>query len=496
MSGDLTEREAAYTLSRSRLMSMAHGARAFGRRVPRDDLLPRVPDRRVPARATGSTAIASRVAEMLGVSRASAGEMLKRLEADGLVERGEQKEAILTPRAPSGRSASCASTGSSSASSRTSWATRPRESHVHADELGDTFTEEMVERINERLGRPGPLPARLAGRHRSSSRPRTGSSSPLAELEAGARRDRAPRRARRRPPPLVLRRGARPGHARRGRAAQPAAEQLTIAVDGAERAISEGAADGILRPRGVGTLRIAHALLRRRSHRGARIRPSRGDRKENGLHETESTCRRGARRLGAAPRRRRRRAGGVGPRRWRHSLRRATRDDRRAARVTGEQLQADLRARLLARIDAAEKAGRISSERAAALRTRISEGTLCAGRHHVRARVAVRGIEGSRRLPGARPRGASRTPSGKLSRSARREAGQERVGARGRDGRAGQGASGKAVASGRITQARADAALERSRRRRNGSRRSIPDRLRLLAGTIAAKGPRAGPSLS
>ena len=34
---------------------------------------------------------------MLGVSRASAGEMLKRLEAEGLVERGEQKEAILTP---------------------------------------------------------------------------------------------------------------------------------------------------------------------------------------------------------------------------------------------------------------------------------------------------------------------------------------------------------------------------------------------------------------
>src|SRR5256885_10313256 len=40
--------------------------------------------------------LASRVAEMLGVSRASAGEMLKRLEADGLVERGERKEAILT----------------------------------------------------------------------------------------------------------------------------------------------------------------------------------------------------------------------------------------------------------------------------------------------------------------------------------------------------------------------------------------------------------------
>src|SRR4051794_28463170 len=35
--------------------------------------------------------------EMLGVSRASAGEMLKRLEAEGLVERGEHKEAIRTP---------------------------------------------------------------------------------------------------------------------------------------------------------------------------------------------------------------------------------------------------------------------------------------------------------------------------------------------------------------------------------------------------------------
>ena len=50
-----------------------------------------------------SPALAARVADMLGVSRASAGEMLKRLEADGLVERGERKEVILTP---AGREAS------------------------------------------------------------------------------------------------------------------------------------------------------------------------------------------------------------------------------------------------------------------------------------------------------------------------------------------------------------------------------------------------------
>jgi Mn-dependent DtxR family transcriptional regulator len=37
----------------------------------------------------GAPTLAVRVADMLGVSRASAGEMLKRLEAEGLIERGE-----------------------------------------------------------------------------------------------------------------------------------------------------------------------------------------------------------------------------------------------------------------------------------------------------------------------------------------------------------------------------------------------------------------------
>jgi len=47
-------------------------------------------------RGAGSPPLASRVAEMLHVSRASAGEMLKRLESDGLIKRGERKEALLT----------------------------------------------------------------------------------------------------------------------------------------------------------------------------------------------------------------------------------------------------------------------------------------------------------------------------------------------------------------------------------------------------------------
>ena len=108
--------------------------------------------------ATGSSAIAARVAEMLGVSRASAGEMLKRLEVEGLVERGEHKEAILT----------------AAGIERAEHVVRKHrlierfltdfmgytaaESHVHADELGDTFTDDMIERIAERLGHPDRCP--------------------------------------------------------------------------------------------------------------------------------------------------------------------------------------------------------------------------------------------------------------------------------------------------------------------------------------------------
>src|SRR6059036_3844894 len=108
--------------------------------------------------ATGSPTLASRVAEMLRVSRASAGEMLKRLEAEGLVERGEHKEAILT------------ATGQERAERVVRrhriierlltdfMGYTAAEAHVHADELGDTFTDEMIERIEDRLGRPDRCP--------------------------------------------------------------------------------------------------------------------------------------------------------------------------------------------------------------------------------------------------------------------------------------------------------------------------------------------------
>ncbi len=109
-------------------------------------------------RGAGAPPLASRVAEMLHVSRASAGEMLKRLESEGLVERGERKEALLTE---SGRQ-------------RAERVVRKHriierlltdfmgytggEAHERADRLGDTFTDEMIERIDEKLGHPERCP--------------------------------------------------------------------------------------------------------------------------------------------------------------------------------------------------------------------------------------------------------------------------------------------------------------------------------------------------
>jgi len=106
----------------------------------------------------GAPALAARVADMLDVSRASAGEMLKRLEAEGLVERGEQKEAILTPK---GREVAERVVRRHRIVERLLtdfMGYTPAESHVQADLLGDTFSDEMIERIADRLGNPERCP--------------------------------------------------------------------------------------------------------------------------------------------------------------------------------------------------------------------------------------------------------------------------------------------------------------------------------------------------
>jgi DtxR family Mn-dependent transcriptional regulator len=195
--------------------------------------------------ASGSTAIASRVAEMLGVSRASAGEMLKRLEAEGLVERGDQKEAILTPAGIERANGVVRKHRIIERFLTDFMGYTAAESHVHADELGDTFTDEMIERINERLGRPSRCP------HGWPVEPDVEQAEnaklvALAELESG-RKSEIVRLAEHDGDLLhwFYDEGLVPGTPVELRDAQPAAGQLKVSVDGDERAIAEKAALGI-----------------------------------------------------------------------------------------------------------------------------------------------------------------------------------------------------------------------------------------------------------
>jgi DtxR family transcriptional regulator, Mn-dependent transcriptional regulator len=194
---------------------------------------------------TGTPTLASRVAEMLGVSRASAGEMLKRLEKDGLVQRGEHKEAILTG---TGRERAEKVVRRHRIIERLLtdfMGYTAAEAHVHADELGDTFTDEMIERMEAKLGFPERCPHGWpvnTDLEQQENRELT----PLSGLEAG---DRA----------TIVRlaehdgellhwfydQGLVPGTEIEVREAQPAAGQFTLKLDGDVRAVGEKAAEGL-----------------------------------------------------------------------------------------------------------------------------------------------------------------------------------------------------------------------------------------------------------
>src|ERR671922_264391 len=195
--------------------------------------------------ASRSPTLSARVTEMLGVSRASAGEMLKRLESEGLVERGERKEAILTD---AGRK-------------RAEHVVRKHriverlltdfmgytaaEAHVHADEIGESFSDDMIERIAERLGHPERCPHGWP-LDTAAEQAENRELAPLADLAPGTRAEIV--RLAEHDGELLhwfYDQGFVPGADVELRETQPAAEQLTVRVNGDERAISEKAAAGL-----------------------------------------------------------------------------------------------------------------------------------------------------------------------------------------------------------------------------------------------------------
>ena len=193
----------------------------------------------------GSPTLAVRVADMLGVSRASAGEMLKRLEAEGLVERGERKEAILTPK---GRELAERVVRRHRIIERLLtdfMGYTAAEAHEQADLLGDTFTDEMIERIATQLGNPDRCPHGWPV-DTKFEQAENRELAPLADLEPGMRAHIV--RLAEHDGELLhwyYDEGLVPGTRLEVRDAQPAAGQLTVKVNGDERAIAEKAAAGL-----------------------------------------------------------------------------------------------------------------------------------------------------------------------------------------------------------------------------------------------------------
>jgi DtxR family transcriptional regulator, Mn-dependent transcriptional regulator len=191
----------------------------------------------------GSPTLAVRVADMLGVSRASAGEMLKRLETDGLVERGEHKEAILTPK---GREVAERVVRRHRIIERLLtdfMGYTAAEAHEQADLLGDTFTDEMIERISAQLGNPERCPHGWPV-DTEFEQAENRELEPLADLAPGSRAE-------------IVRlaehdgeilhayydEGLVPGTAVEVRSAGP--EHVVVAVKGDERTLSDKAAAGL-----------------------------------------------------------------------------------------------------------------------------------------------------------------------------------------------------------------------------------------------------------
>jgi DtxR family Mn-dependent transcriptional regulator len=192
-----------------------------------------------------SPTLASRVAEMLGVSRASAGEMLKRLEKEGLVRRGEHKEALLTP---AGRKRAEKVVRKHRIVERLLtdfMGYTAAEAHVYADDIGETFSDDMVERMEAKLGNPERCPHGWPV-DPTFEQAENSELSALAELEPGQKATIV--RLAEHDGDLLhwfYEEGFVPGTKLEVTDAQPAAGQFTVRRDGKEQAIGEKAAAGL-----------------------------------------------------------------------------------------------------------------------------------------------------------------------------------------------------------------------------------------------------------
>jgi DtxR family Mn-dependent transcriptional regulator len=101
---------------------------------------------------------AVRVAEMLDVTPPTASEMLSRMEAEGLIKRGPRRGPLLTEKGQAEAEKFVRQHRIIERFLTDFLGYSPAESHEHADELGEAFDDEMVERLAEKLGHPDRCP--------------------------------------------------------------------------------------------------------------------------------------------------------------------------------------------------------------------------------------------------------------------------------------------------------------------------------------------------
>lgn len=187
---------------------------------------------------------AARVAEMLSVTPPTASEMLKRLEGEGLIERGPRKAPLLTER---GRTEAERVVRNHRIIERfltDFMGYSAAESHVHADEMGDAFSDEMIERLAAQLGNPERCPHGWPV-DTSHEREENRELRALSQISEG--HARIVRLAEHDGDLLhwFYEQGLVPGTELEVVRADPSAGQLTVAIDGQERTIGERAAGGL-----------------------------------------------------------------------------------------------------------------------------------------------------------------------------------------------------------------------------------------------------------
>jgi DtxR family Mn-dependent transcriptional regulator len=187
---------------------------------------------------------AARVAEMLHVTPPTASEMMKRLEAEGLIERGPRKGPLLTQR---GRAEAERIVRNHRVIERfltDFMGYSAAESHVHADEMGDAFSDDMVSRLEVQLGHPDRCPHGWPV-DPSHEQEENLALRALAQIESGL--VRIGRLAEHDGELLhwFYDQGLVPGTELEVRRVDAAAGQLTVAIGGEERAIGVRAAEGL-----------------------------------------------------------------------------------------------------------------------------------------------------------------------------------------------------------------------------------------------------------